>query len=100
MVCRGGRRSPAVSRLASEVLLFAQIGAGQWFRYLVGAVEMAGVLALLVPALATLAAAGLALDMAGASIVNIGVLQQPLRGADAAPLRSVGSARATTQPPA
>jgi putative oxidoreductase len=62
----------------SEVHLFAEIGAGQGFRYLVVAVEPAGAVGLFVPPLATLAAAGLALDMAGASIVNIAVLHSPV----------------------
>jgi uncharacterized membrane protein YphA (DoxX/SURF4 family) len=54
---------------------FAAIGAGQWFRYLAGIIELAGAIALLVPALAGLAAAWLAADMAGATIINATVLR-------------------------
>ena len=53
---------------------FGLIGAGQWFRYLVGTLELAGAIGLLTPGLAGLAAAGLAADMAGASITNLTVL--------------------------
>jgi uncharacterized membrane protein YphA (DoxX/SURF4 family) len=53
---------------------FGLIGAGQWFRYFVGTVELAGAIGLLTPWLAGLAAAGLAADMAGATIVNATVL--------------------------
>jgi putative oxidoreductase len=58
----------------SAVVMFGQIGAGQWLRYLVGTAELAGAIGLLIPRLAGLAAAGLAADMAGASIINIAVL--------------------------
>src|SRR5215470_11451575 len=57
-----------------QVQEFDLIGAGQWFRYLVGATELAGGIGLLTPWLAGLAAAGLAADMAGASITNLTVL--------------------------
>ena len=53
---------------------FGLIGAGQWLRYFVGAAELAGGIGLLTPWLAGLAAAGLAADMAGASITNLTVL--------------------------
>jgi putative oxidoreductase len=56
------------------VTMFGQIGAGQWLRYLVGTAELAGAAGLLIPRLAGLAAAGLAADMAGASIINAAVL--------------------------
>jgi putative oxidoreductase len=54
--------------------MFGQIGAGKWLRYLVGTAELAGAAGLLIPRLAGLAAAGLAADMAGASIINAAVL--------------------------
>lgn len=69
--------SAAIPKLAgahSAVQMFADIGAGQWLRYLVGAAELAGAAGLLTPRLAGLAAAGLAADMAGATIINIVVL--------------------------
>ena len=51
----------------SSVQEFGLIGAGQWFRYFVGTLELAGAIGLLTPWLAGLAAAGLAADMAGAT---------------------------------
>ena len=54
--------------------LFATIGAGQWLRYLVGALEVAGAVGLLVPRLSGLAALGLAALMAGATVTNLFVL--------------------------
>ena len=67
----------AVPKLAgahSAVTMFGQIGAGQWLRYLVGTAELAGAAGLLIPRLVGLAAAGLAADMAGASVINAAVL--------------------------
>jgi putative oxidoreductase len=54
---------------------FAAIGAGQWFRVLVGIIELAGAIGLLVPSLAGLAAAWLAADMFGATITNLTALR-------------------------
>lgn len=54
--------------------LFATIGAGQWLRYLVGALELAGAVGLLVPVLSALAALGLAALMVGATATNLLVL--------------------------
>ena len=59
---------------------FGLIGAGQWFRYFVGAAELAGGIGLLMPWLAGLAAAGLAADMAGATIINATVLHNTTYG--------------------
>jgi len=59
---------------------FGAIGAGQWFRYLVGIIELAGAIGLLVPGLAGLAAAWLAADMAGATIINATVLRNTTYG--------------------
>ena len=67
----------AVPKLAGShemVQEFGQIGAGQWLRYLVGTTELAGAIGLLTPWLAGLAAAGLAAEMAGATIINVAVL--------------------------
>jgi hypothetical protein len=52
-----------ISKLAGDpvmVDMFADIGAGQWLRYLAGALEVAGGVGLLIPALAGLASLGLA----------------------------------------
>jgi uncharacterized membrane protein YphA (DoxX/SURF4 family) len=54
----------------SMVHMFGQIGAGQWFRYLIGSLELAGAVGLLIPALSGLAALALSALMAGASITN------------------------------
>jgi putative oxidoreductase len=56
------------------VELFATIGAGQWLRYLVGTLEVAGAVGLLVPRLSGLAALGLACLMLGATATNLVVL--------------------------
>jgi uncharacterized membrane protein YphA (DoxX/SURF4 family) len=64
----------------SSVQEFGLIGAGQWFRYFVGTLELAGAIGLLTPWLAGLAAAGLAADMAGATIINATVLHNTTYG--------------------
>ena len=56
--------------------MFAEIGAGQWFRYLVGALEVAGAIGLLVPRLCGLAALGLVGLMTGAVVTNVFVLDE------------------------
>jgi uncharacterized membrane protein len=53
---------------------FAEIGWGQWFRYVTGAVEAAGAIGLVVPRLAGLAAIGLIGLMIGAIITQVFVL--------------------------
>jgi len=54
--------------------LFAQIGLGQWFRVLTGAVEVAGAVALLVPGLASIAGLWLGATMIGAVAAHLFVL--------------------------
>jgi uncharacterized membrane protein YphA (DoxX/SURF4 family) len=54
--------------------MFTEIGAGQWLRFLVGALEVAGALGLLIPRLCGLAGLGLAALMTGAVITNVFVL--------------------------
>ena len=66
--------SAAVQKLAGTpymVSMFAEIGAGQWLRYAIGVMELAGAVGLLVPRLSGLAALGLAALMVGASITNV-----------------------------
>ncbi|WP_232828126.1 DoxX family protein [Kribbella monticola] len=53
---------------------FGSIGAGQWFRYLIGSLELAGAIGLLIPRLCGLAASGLVALMIGATITNAFVL--------------------------
>jgi uncharacterized membrane protein YphA (DoxX/SURF4 family) len=69
-----------VAKLTGQGQEFADIGAGQWLRYFVGAAELAGAIGLLTPWLAGLAAAGLAVDMAGATIINATVLHHTTFG--------------------
>lgn len=66
---------------AAMIQMFDQIGAGQWFRFLVGALEVIGGLGLLVPRVRALAAAGLVLLLTCATAVNLTVL-------DASPVMS------------
>lgn len=68
-----------ISKLAGDpvmVDMFADIGAGQWLRYLVGALEVSGGVGLLIPALAGLASLGLAVLLTGAVITDHFVLDQ------------------------
>lgn len=64
------------------VVMFTKIGAGQWLRYAVGAVEIAGAVGLLIPRLCGLAALGLTLLLVGATITNAFVISyNPLQPA-------------------
>ncbi len=66
-----------LAKLAGDpamVEMFTDIGTGQWLRTVVGALELAGALGLLVPRLARLAATGLAAVMVGAVVANPTVL--------------------------
>ena len=53
------------------VALFSQIGIGQWFRYLTGAIEVGSAVALLVPALALFGALALVPTMIGAILTQV-----------------------------
>src|SRR5918992_5295386 len=53
------------------VEMFATIGVGQWFRYAVGALELAGAVGVLIPRLCGLAALGLVGLMAGATLTKV-----------------------------
>ena len=71
----------AVPKLIGEpyaVEIFDQIGAGQWFRYLVGALELAGGIGLMVPRLVGPAAVGLMGLMIGAAYTQAVVLDAPV----------------------
>jgi putative oxidoreductase len=59
---------------AAMVEMFATISIGQWFRYLVGALEVAGAVGVLVPRLSGLAALGLVCLMVSATLTNLLVL--------------------------
>jgi putative oxidoreductase len=56
------------------VELFNDIGVGQWFRYVTGAVEVAGALALVVPGLIWLGGLGLGTTMIFAVLTHVYVL--------------------------
>ena len=58
---------------ATAVAIFADLG-GQWFRYLVGGLELACAIGLLVPRFARPAALGLAAVMVGATVAQLFVL--------------------------
>ncbi len=67
----------AAPKLAGQqyaVEMFTQIGPGQWLRYLVGALELAGAIGLLIPRLAGVAALGLSGVMVGAVLTQVLVL--------------------------
>ena len=53
------------------VQTFTEIGAGQWLRYVTGALEVAGGIGLLIPRLSGLAALGLAGVMSGAVLTEL-----------------------------
>jgi putative oxidoreductase len=57
-----------------SVQIFEEIGVGQWFRYVVGALELAGAIGLLIPRLAGLAALGLVGVMSGAVLTDLFVI--------------------------
>lgn len=59
---------------AAMVDMFANIGIGQWFRFVVGVLEVAGAAGLLIPRLCGLAALGLICVMVGAILTNVVIL--------------------------
>ncbi|MEV4481138.1 DoxX family protein [Micromonospora coxensis] len=63
------------------VEMFDDIGAGQWLRFVVGVLEVAGGVGLLVPRVRALAALGLLLLLLGAAVVNVAVLHTGPLGA-------------------
>ncbi|MEU4191862.1 DoxX family protein [Kribbella sp. NPDC026611] len=65
---------PKLSGDPAMVEQFRSIGAGQWLRYFVGGLELAGAIGLLVPRLCGLAAVGLTALMVGATFTNVVVL--------------------------
>jgi putative oxidoreductase len=70
--------APKFAGEAYAVQIFTEIGAGQWFRYLVGAIELAGGIGLMVPRLAGPAAVGLMGLMIGAGYTQAVVLDAPV----------------------
>ena len=65
------------SKLASAppmVEMFAKLGAGQWFRYVTGSLEVIGAVALLFPRTAFYGASLLAMVMVGAIVTHLAIL--------------------------
>jgi putative oxidoreductase len=60
------------------IVMFDDIGAGQWFRYVTGILEVAGAVGLLIPRLRGLAALGLSVLMACATVITIFFLYDPV----------------------
>ncbi len=58
--------------------MFADIGVGQWFRYVTGVIEIMLAGAILVPRACGLAAAGMAAVMVGAIIATLARLNDPI----------------------
>jgi putative oxidoreductase len=59
------------------IRLFQEIGAGQWFRYFTGVVEVVGGLLVLIPRTAMAALVLLACTMAGAVLILVFVIGRP-----------------------
>lgn len=62
------------------VQMFDQIGAGQWFRYVTGAIEVGSGILLLIPGMAGIAAILLICTMIGAILTHLTVLHTPPTG--------------------
>jgi len=65
---------PKLAGEQTAVEMFNQMGPGTWFRYLVGVLELAGGIGLLIPRLTRAAALGLIGVMVGAIYTNVVVL--------------------------
>jgi hypothetical protein len=61
--------------------LFAEIGFGQWFRYVTGIIQLVGALLFLVPRAAMIGGALLAATMGGATLLHLFILDSGLPGA-------------------
>jgi uncharacterized membrane protein YphA (DoxX/SURF4 family) len=77
MILALGFGSTGVMKLGGAhamMTMFDQIDAGQWLRYLVGSLELAAAIGVLIPLLSGLAALGLTALMIGAAVTNIAIL--------------------------
>ena len=63
--------------IQAMVDLFTRIGGGQWFRYLVGFLELAGGIGVLILPLSGLAALGLAALLSSATFTNVVIIDDP-----------------------
>ncbi|WP_433782973.1 DoxX family protein [Actinomycetospora sp. CA-101289] len=68
--------APKLFGEAYAVQLFTDLGAGQWLRYVVGVLEIAGGIGLLVPRLTRLAAVCLIALMVGATVAQLFFLSE------------------------
>lgn len=60
------------------IVMFDDIGAGQWLRYMTGTCELAGAVGLMIPRLRGLAALGLSVLMTCATIATVVFLYDPV----------------------
>jgi len=61
----------------SMVQEFAQIGFGQWLRYVTGILEVSGAMGVLIPKCRFWASLQIATVMAGATVTNLAILHMP-----------------------
>jgi uncharacterized membrane protein YphA (DoxX/SURF4 family) len=71
-----GSGAPKLFGEAYAVQIFTDLGTGQWLRYVVGVLEIAGGIGLLVPRLAGLAASCLVALMVGATVAQLFFLSE------------------------
>ncbi len=74
MMTTVAKTSAKLAGVPEMVGVFEQIGVGQWFRYVTGAIEVIGGLALLVPALAAFGGLLLATTMIFAALTHVLVI--------------------------
>ena len=70
-----------MSKLGSApetIVMFDDIGAGQWFRYVTGTLELVGAVGLMIPRASGLAALGLSVLMACATVITMLLLYDPV----------------------
>lgn len=65
---------PRLFALGTSVEMFEDIGLGQWFRYVVGGLELLAAIGLVIPRVAGAAALGLVGLMIGATFTNLFVI--------------------------
>jgi putative oxidoreductase len=71
---------PKLAGAPMMVQMFDQIGAGQWFRYVTGTIEVGSAVLLLIPGMAGIAAVLLICTMVGAILTHLTVLHSPPTG--------------------
>jgi putative oxidoreductase len=71
---------PKLAGAQMMVQMFDQIGAGQWFRYVTGTIEVGSAILFLIPGMAGIAAILLICTMAGAILTHLTILHSPPTG--------------------